>query len=440
MSGAALAFQRPGSERNGTSRVNNNAYPSFPKTERHRSRWPLALALPLLLSPIQPALAAGLTGPATAAPKRHTTSTLVLPVAVFGADDRILLPSRLKALEDKIGMLYEPKTRSVCTAFCIDESTVATAAHCLYRTRGERPLPLGNVTFRLSSMGQKRWTGVRIAGASQGAADQNIITGTTSLSTKPPIDATRDWALVRLASPVCRKGGLPLVRRTPAELSAQDGSRSMYQVGYHGDFGKWRLTLSPPCPVRRLGQSESGRLIAGDFADAGALILHTCDTGGASSGSPLLVDGPRGPEVVGINVGTYLQSHVLRQAGEVVHRYRSDTVANTGVSTLAFMEQKDQFARAELVETRNGIRRMQRALAAAGHYSGPVDGRYGPSLRVAIEAFEAAERRPRTGLATAELLRRLEAVVAGRGSTGGYEPTSEHLETGSIPRPRPTQP
>lgn len=398
------------------------------------------IVLTALLTALSPTLAASPISPATGAPYRDTHAGLVHHVAVFGTDDRTLLPARLKALEDKIGMLYEPASRSVCTAFCIDETTVATAAHCLFRTRGERPLPLANVTFRLSSMGGRRGAGVRIAGAAHGAAGQNVITGTTSLSTKPPIDATRDWALVRLASPVCRKGGLPLVRRSPAELSAVEGERPLYQVGYHGDFGKWRLTLSPPCTVRRLGRAEHGRNIAGDFADASALILHTCDTGGASSGSPLLVDGPRGPEVAGINVGTYLQSHVLTQDGEVLHRYRSDTVANTGVSTLAFMEQKDRFAVADVVTSRDDIRRMQRGLRAAGHYEGRVDGRYGPALRTAIENFEAAERRPRTGLASTEILRRLEAVIAERGSAPGYAPTSDRLETGSVPRPQPARP
>jgi len=398
------------------------------------------LALTLTGLTGQSGLASPAAGGLTTDPNQDNVHRLVQRVAVFGADDRSLLPARMKSLEDKIGMLYEPKSRSVCTAFCIDKTTIATAAHCLFRTRGERPLPLANMTFQLSSMGKQRGPGVRIAGATRGAAAQNILTGTTSLSTQPPIDATRDWALVRLAAPVCSNGGLPLVRRTPAELSAVDGARSIYQVGYHGDFGKWQLAYSPPCAVRRLGQSESGRMIAGDFADAGALILHTCDTGGASSGSPLLVDGPRGAEVVGINVGTYLQSHVLTQDGNVLHRYRSDSVANTGVSTLAFMEQTDRFIRTEVVGTREGIRRMQRGLNTAGHYQGAFDGHYGPQMRAAIENFEAAERRPRTGLASVELLRRLEAVVAERSGSSGYKPASEQLETGSVPRPRPARP
>lgn len=390
----------------------------------------------LVFAALLPFRAWSLDGVPGTVPKRHTGIETVQPVAVFGADDRTLLPSRMKALEEKIGLLYEPKSRSVCTAFCIDPSTIATAAHCLYRTRGEAPVPLANVSFRLASM-TKRAAGVRIEGADRDAAAQHVLTGTTSLSTTPPIDATRDWALVRLASPVCKSGGLPLVNRKPAELSADDAARPIYQVGYHGDFGDWRLTLSPPCGVRRLSQKVSGHIIAGDFADSSALILHTCDTGGASSGSPLLADGPHGPEVIGINVGTYLQSHVLMQSGEVLHRYRSDTVANTGVSTLAFLEQKDQFASAGILSSRREISRLQHALIATGYYRGPADGRYTTDLRLAIEQFEAGERRPRTGLASTQTLRRLEAIVAGV-ATRDWDPSS--VETGSLPHAQSASP
>ena len=101
-----------------------------------------------VLTTASPVCAAGPYGQATAQ-ERDTAKALLQPIAVFGADDRTLLPARLTQLENKIGMLYEPRSRSVCTAFCIGEDTVATAAHCLFRTRGERPLPLANVPFRL---------------------------------------------------------------------------------------------------------------------------------------------------------------------------------------------------------------------------------------------------------------------------------------------------
>lgn len=378
---------------------------------------------------------AGAAGASTAlsgVSDRYTPARPVSHVAVFAADDRTTLPSRLRNLENYVGMLFEPQSRSVCTAFCVDSDVVATAAHCLFRTRGEKPLPLSRLIFRLSEMGRKT-PGTRIAGAATGAAAQHVMTGTTDLSTKPPIDAASDWALVRLQTSACRKGGLPLSRRTPAMLSASVDERPVYQVGYHADFGNWRLSLSPPCSVRRASQNAGGRTIALDFADASTLILHTCDTGGASSGSPLLIDGPRGPEVVGINVGTYLQSRVLKEGDEVLHRYRSSAIANTGVSTLAFLDLKEVFASATMLSKPAEVRRLQSALSSLGHYEGRIDGRYGPALRQAIKAFEAAERRPRTGLASTILLKRLDTMIAGQSVVPSYAPSSESLVTGSVP-------
>lgn len=351
-------------------------------------------------------------------------------IAVFGADDRLLLPRRLSALEGKIGLLYESRSRSICTAFCVDDAMIATAAHCLFRTRGERALPLVNMSFQLSARKKSNATG--IAGASRGASAQHVLAGSTSLSVHPPIDATKDWALVRLAQPVCKGSALRLSRRSPSDLASPGADRQVYQVGYHGDFGSWRLTLSPPCVVRRTTPVANEKSVALDFSDASALILHTCDTGGASSGSPLLMDGPNGPEVVGINVGTYLQSRVLTQAGAIVRRYKAEMIANTAVSTAAFRDHCDVFAAADLLTTRKQLRDVQDALTAAGHYEGPRDGRYGPQLRVGIEAFERSERRPPTGIASAALLKRLSAVMAGRRAVPPVLNDPLPIETGSV--------
>jgi peptidoglycan hydrolase-like protein with peptidoglycan-binding domain len=125
------------------------------------------------------------------------------------------------------------------------------------------------------------------------------------------------------------------------------------------------------------------------------------------------------------------------QSGEVLHRYRSDVIANTGVSTVAFLDQKNQFADVEILTSASTIRRLQTVLGAAGYYRGPRDGRYSPDLRLAIEKFEASERRPRTGIASTEILRRLEALVAGA-ALRGIDPAS--VETGSVPTVQPHRP
>ncbi len=337
-------------------------------------------------------------------------STLALPVAVFGKDERSTLPARLSALERKVGILYDRRSRSVCTAFCVADNIVATAGHCVFRTSEERAPSLSGFQFRLKGVRPEAISS--IAGTANGGGAQNVLAGAMRINTRPPIDASRDWALLRLSKPVCSKGVLRLTRRSPDELTKLAADKRIYQVAYHRDFGNWKLALGPGCEVKRDFKDAPWGNIARDFTEANHLVLHTCDTGGASSGSPLLTDGPQGPEVVGINVGTYVQSRVLMQKGEVIKRFKADTVANTGVSSSAFAAKLDVFQRAEIVATTDDVKRLQALLASRGLYAGKADGAYGPMLRAAIEAFEKEENRPVTGLATTALLQRL-GVIAG---------------------------
>jgi hypothetical protein len=342
------------------------------------------------------------TGPAPAA--------VVERIAVFGRDERSLLPSRLSALEGKIGVLYDRRSRSVCTAFCVADNIIATAGHCVFRTSDEKAPSLAGFQFRLRALRPEAIS--PIAGSANGGGAQFVLAGAMRINTRPPIDASRDWAFLKLSKPACSKGALRLTRRSPEELTELAAAKRIYQVAYHRDFGNWKLTLGSACDVKRDFKAIPWANIARDFTEANHLVLHTCDTGGASSGSPLLTDGPQGPEVVGINVGTYVQSRVLMQNGQVVKRYKADTVANTGVSTSAFAGKLETFQRAEILTRTEEIKQLQQLLATRGHYAGKPDGAYGPMLRAAIEAFEREENRAVTGLATVALLQRL-SVIAG---------------------------
>ena len=113
--------------------------------------------------------------------------------SVFGTDQRIPLPQSMRQAGAKLGVFYDSRSHSVCTAFCLAPDTVATASHCLYRTSGEQPLRLSDLSFRLDGAAKP----VKIAGAQTGAAEANVTSGSTKLKVHPPIDATRDWALVR---------------------------------------------------------------------------------------------------------------------------------------------------------------------------------------------------------------------------------------------------
>lgn len=347
--------------------------------------------------------------------------------AVFGPDDRVALPASHRYLEDRIGILFEARTRTVCTAFCAADDIIATASHCLFRTSGETAPKLSGFAFRTASMPSK--AAVRIAGTKGDGAAQNVVSGSVRLSIRPPIEATRDWALVRLASPVCKGRLLTIAPRGVSEIRALAETGRVYQVAYHHDLPGMKLAKGGPCWMRR-GETPSDRAsVTRDFADTRNLLLHSCDTGAASSGSPLLVDGPGGPEVVGINVGTYVRSKILMQNGDVVHRYKSDTIANTAIGVEAFLPTLAAFSAAEILKGRDQLRILQDLLAREGHYRGPRDGVYGPALRAAIESFEASEQRTQTGMASAALLERL-IVLRAAGSTVDEEGAS--IATGSV--------
>jgi protease YdgD len=342
------------------------------------------------------------TGPAFAA---RPAARVLRPAAVFGVDRRTPLPPRLHDLQEKLGLLFNTRARSVCTAFCVAKDIVATAGHCLHRTAGEHPPQLADFWFA------RNYDAVRdfahIAGFATGAAAQHVMSGAESLSIRPPIDAAKDWALVRLSRPACSKGALELAVLAGEQIIKEAEARRVFHVSYHRDFTPWKLAYCRDCTVARNFEGADWATIARDFINPTALILHTCATGGASSGSPVLLETPTGPAVIGINIGTYLQSKVVMQAGQVTRRLKADVVANTAVSSAAFAAQLEIFRGATILATGAQIRELQTRLRQRGLFTGRVDGTYGAALHAAIEAHERAAGLPVTGLATAALLQAL---------------------------------
>lgn len=337
---------------------------------------------------------------------------IVEPIAVFGSDDRVKLPASHKGLADKIGVILNVRTKSVCTAFCVAPNVVATAAHCLFHTSGEQPARLSDIRFRTTL--QSRANEAAIEGAERGSGAQFVLPGSTHLSIRPPINATDDWALLRLVGPACRKGSLAISTMTQDEVIEHAGRGEVFQVAYHRDFPGWRLALGRGCEIGREFNGSDWPSIARDFSDPGRLLLHACDTGGASSGSPLIVNGLNGPEVVGINVGTYVQSKVMMQNGEVIERLGADTIANTGLTTAPIAQRLAAFRDAAILDSPREISALQEALSRRDMYHGAIDGAYGPMLRVAIERCEQEMGLAVTGLASEALLARLNGVESTR--------------------------
>ena len=365
--------------------------------------WPLGVALTVIL------LAPGALAGDPVAPL-HQEPLPLQPVAVFGTDERTPLPQAHRKLKDKIGLLFNPRSHMVCTAFCVTPDTVATAGHCLFRVAGENAPRISDFWFARNYDAVRDYA--RVAGHNTGDASQHVLSGAATLNMRPPIDATKDWAFVRLERQICTLGVFALRPMSSEQIIAAAEADQIFQVSYHRDFTPWKLALAKPCTVSRSFEGVPWNTIAEDFADPEALLLHTCDTGGASSGSPLLIETDKGPEVVGINVGTYVQSKVEMQDGEVVHRFKSETVANTGVSAAAFAGKLEAFRRANILASAADIRELQTMLKRRQLYDGPVDGIYTPALRLAIEEYEKAQGLAVTGLATYALLKRLHGAAA----------------------------
>ncbi len=326
--------------------------------------------------------------------------------AVFGSDDRTRVPARYRHLEERIGLFVNRLVGTQCTAFCVAPGVIATASHCLFRRTAFGPQPLAGFRFEVGRPPHVRQS--RISGLRERAALQNILAGTVNLRVRPPIDAANDWALVRLEKPICRGRVLPVRGLSPMALEQAASENRVFQISYHRDYRRWQLAFSTPCRVRREFHALSLRQVSREFRDSENLLLHKCDTGGASSGSPLLIEAPGGPYVVGINVGTYVQSRTpLDQSRTGRLAASMQTIANTAVNARAFEAYVPLMAKARLLVRRERLRQLQARLRELNFYGGPIDGLYGHMTRVAIQAYERSRKRPPLGLPTVELLREL---------------------------------
>lgn len=373
-----------------------------------RSFFATVLPVLLMLGALAPANA-GTRDAIANAPPRMAETTAPVPrlrlAAVFGSDDRAPVPSRYRDLESRIGLLYNSRARTLCTAFCVAPGVVATAAHCLFRRTERGSQPLSGFWFEIRK--KRRTIQSRISGVTRRAARQNILAGTVNLRVRPPIDAANDWALVRLQNPICRGKVLPVRDLTVGFLETSAIAGRIFQVSYHRDYRKWQLAFSSPCQIRRQYRELPWRQITQEFRDPQNLILHKCDTAGASSGSPLLLDAPGGPYAVGINVGTYVQSRVPLRNSQSSTGQNARMIANTGVNARAFAKFIPRIQHANVLVSLNEMSQVQSRLRELNLYGGPVDGLFGNMTRTAIKAFERSRRLPQMGLPTFELLRRL---------------------------------
>ncbi len=349
-----------------------------------------------IIAILQPAAAGGPVYPLDPAPRTNVQS-----VAIFGEDDRQELPEKYSGLEGKIGMIYEPVSQTLCTAFCVAPDVVATAAHCLFQTKAAKLPAISSLSFRLDY--GKVSTSSGLAGSRKGVEKNFVAVGTTKFNQEPPLSAPLDWALARLERPICSFGVLDVQPKSVTELAQATAEKKIFQVAYHWDYQHWKLAYSGACAVSR-SFSLQWRAIQQHFSDSQDLVLHDCDTGGASSGSPILMDTPQGPVAVAINVGTYTRTRLFMRQGHVVKRMKPDVIANTGVNARAFKHIIDELKSAQILETPAEVQQLQVELKARALYKGNIDGELGRGTRNAIRQFEIMSGLAVTGLPTRKIL------------------------------------
>ncbi len=353
-----------------------------------------------------------LTGVAATVATTAVLFSMPASAAVFGTDDRVTPPPRYAPVSDQIGLFFSNQSRTVCTAFCVADSIIATAAHCLAQVGG-KPAPLRDFMFARGYDRLREFA--RIEGHATGSTAQNVMHGDFRHRVRPPIDAANDWALIRLNRAACPANGIPVTPISTGDVINEAKAGRVFQLSYHRDWTQWKLAYSKPCSAARDFKTVGWMSIAPDFLNADQMVLHQCDTGGASSGSPMLLESPKGVSVIGINVGTYVQSKIMTDKGQVTLREKAETVANTAVNASVFAAAVEAMKAATILPTGQPMRDLQERLTARNLYQSRIDGTYGPLLKSAIEDYERQSRLPVTGLATAELLKRLNQQAGGLG-------------------------
>ena len=309
--------------------------------------------------------------------------------AIIGPDDRRSVPTRLQNLSRGVGSIITQGTRSGCSAFCVSDNLAATAAHCLIG----RDLNKTAFTFANGGNGNSGPSSL-IAGSDRNLASSHVVFGIRKLRERAPINVGSDWALFRLAKPVCRGREFPGIDYST--LGARPGgwtSRS-FLLAKHAKFRKGLVSYSGNCKI-----GEPDTKLEGEFENPSLVLLHTCDTGGGTSGAPILIDGPRGLTVVGINNGVFKQEGPDKKV---------QTLLNTGSWAKAFRKLIYPVSSARIEVEQDGIDAIRIYLIEKGAEGLADAGPFDDALRAAIESFQRESGLLVTGLPEQRLLNRLE--------------------------------
>lgn len=339
----------------------------------------------------------------------RTIPQLVHKIDVIGDDEREPIPQELERVADSIGLLWQRGGGSVCTAFCVGDSTIATNGHCIVNRGGHRLGQLDQFQFMRAPLSERMRPNDHITGLALADRNSPRLSFYAGYFRGPTTEHTmiHDWAFAKLSRPVCRGHRLELEVLKPDQLLRASRDGRIVMIGYHGDRGLESRWLSP-CEV--------------EIRTSALFLTHTCDSFKGSSGSPLLLLREGNPTVVGINVGSVATRRYRVRTDRYTHQrigrptLLSTSVINVAVGAAAFRDGLDVFDASTLLRNLAEFKEYQQLLGQLGLYNGSVDGQYGPMTRAGTIALERLTSREPIGLPTQELLNEARKRVASSGA------------------------
>lgn len=243
------------------------------------------------------------------------------------------------ALAGKLGVLSRPSQNPHCAAVCLSSSLIATPGHCV---RGTNPTPgkspgKGTATLKFTLTPPERKRDAFDVQQASSTFAKGVVLGGGTVSFRAPIEADRDWAILRLRQPICERGGLSF--GDVQDIDAETGSRTplwvaqiQRQTKTHAAHFTVRKCKIRPANTNLQEQNQT----KSDFAVPSRLLFHNCDAGAIASGSPLISFFESGPQMVAMHVGTYVRSRVVKNDQAITQRLSSRPIAQIAVKASEF--------------------------------------------------------------------------------------------------------
>lgn len=250
------------------------------------------------------------------------------------SDDSLLTTAHVKhELVGKIGVLRSRDGAPRCTAFCLSSNLIATASHCLRAHPGDTHTQHTSLAFQQSIHAQ---TDQAQSGNTGTSKISGLVSGGAQVSFRKPIQADRDWAILRLKQPICTRGGITLASPIPSNRRQFHPVSLLAPRVVITSHGTATLTTRA-CKRQDLNQQTIGSKVRTDFSEAKRLMFHNCDAGLIASGAPILIETLTGLEVVAMHVGTYVRSRILSQDSATISRVASKPIANIAIPVEEFI-------------------------------------------------------------------------------------------------------